>query len=66
MVQEKMKLSPIKRNGIGFYELEDGSITDKGFYDLAIFLEKQQQSLSTLLGQLKHNKAIVLERSDDE
>lgn len=41
----------VKRVGIGYYELEDGTIIDKGLYDLAVFLEEQQQKLLALLSK---------------
>ena len=40
----------IKRVGLGYYELEDGTIIDKGLYDLAIFLDEQRRKLLALLG----------------
>lgn len=31
----------IKRIGIGYYELENGQLIDKGLYHLSIFLQEQ-------------------------
>lgn len=42
-------MKKIKRVGLGYYELEDGTIIDKGLYDLAVFLDKQRQKLLGLL-----------------
>jgi len=39
----------VVRVGLVYYELEDGTVIDKGLYDLVIFLEEQRQKLLTLL-----------------
>ena len=47
---------PIKHKGNDYYELEDGSIVDKKLYDLALFLEEQQQKLTAIISQIRADR----------
>ncbi len=46
-------IAKIKRIGIGYYELDNGQIIDKGLYHLAEFLDKQQEKLQGLIKRLQ-------------
>jgi hypothetical protein len=55
-------LSPIKRTGIGYYELENGQIIDKGLYELATFLDRQIQILQELI--VGHNASSTADKEN--